>query len=178
MRDLIDHGEFDTIYHEHLCYFSATALKALFLRHSLYFNRVERLPIHGGSLRIFVEKIDRPDASITHLLAEERELGLDRYEYYANFAARRGEDQGGLRALLLELKAQGKAIAGYGAAAKGTILLNYAGIGAGPARLCRRPQTFKQGRWMPGVQPADRRACGDRGNKARLPPDPALEFPG
>ena len=60
MRDLIDHGEFDTIYHEHLCYFSVTALRNLFERHGLFLNRVEPLAIHGGSLRLFVEKHDAP----------------------------------------------------------------------------------------------------------------------
>ncbi|WP_027133636.1 class I SAM-dependent methyltransferase [Geminicoccus roseus] len=152
VRDLIDHGEFDTIYHEHLCYFSATALKALFLRHGLYFNRVERLPIHGGSLRIFVEKIDRPDASITDLLAEERALGLDKFGYYADFAARVEKIKADLRAMLLELKAEGKRIVGYGAAAKGTVLLNYAGIGPDLLDYVVDRNTFKQGRWIPGVR--------------------------
>ncbi len=152
VRDLIDHGEFDTIYHEHLCYFSATALKALFLQHGLHFNRVERLPIHGGSLRIFVEKVDRPDPSITQLLAEERELGIDKFGYYADFAARVEKIKADLRAMLLELKAEGKRIVGYGAAAKGTILLNYAGIGPDLLDYVVDRNTFKQGRWIPGVR--------------------------
>ncbi|HWL71890.1 MAG TPA: class I SAM-dependent methyltransferase [Geminicoccus sp.] len=152
VRDLIDHGEFDTIYHEHLCYFSATALKALFRQHGLHFNRVERLPIHGGSLRIFVEKVDRPDASITDLLAEERELGIDKFGYYADFAARVEKIKADLRAMLLELKAEGKTIVGYGAAAKGTILLNYAGIGPDLLDYVVDRNTFKQGRWIPGVR--------------------------
>ena len=152
VRDLIDHGEFDTIYHEHLCYFSATALKALFLRHGLYFNRVERLAIHGGSLRIFAEKVDRPDPSIVALLAEERELGLDRIEYYADFGARVETIKRDLRKLLSELKGHGRSIVGYGAAAKGTILLNYADIGGDILDYVVDRNTHKQGRWVPGVR--------------------------
>src|ERR1700733_6064618 len=64
VKDLIEHGEFDTIYHEHLCYFSVTALRALFSRHGLYVTRVVPLAIHGGSLRVFVEKENRPEESV------------------------------------------------------------------------------------------------------------------
>ena len=152
VRDLIDHGEFDTIYHEHLCYFSATALRALFLRHGLHFNRVERLAIHGGSLRIFAEKVDRPDPSIKRLLAEERELGLDRFAYYADFGAKVEAIKRDLRTLLLDLKSKGKSIVGYGAAAKGTILLNYTNVGADLLDYVVDRNTHKQGRWVPGVR--------------------------
>ena len=152
VRDLIDHGEFDTIYHEHLCYFSATALRALFLRHGLHFNRVERLAIHGGSLRIFAEKVDRPDPSIKRLLAEERELGLDRFAYYADFGAKVETIKRDLRTLLLDLKSKGKSIVGYGAAAKGTILLNYTNVGADLLDYVVDRNTHKQGRWIPGVR--------------------------
>ena len=151
VRDLIDHGEFDTIYHEHLCYFSGTALSSMFARHGLYLNRVERLSIHGGSLRLFVEPKKAPDASIERLLAEERALGIDDLGYYASFAERVAGIRERLRTLLADLARGGAKIAGYGAAAKGTILLNYAGIGAETlAFVCDR-NTHKQGRWIPGV---------------------------
>ena len=71
VRDLIDHCEFDTIYHQHLCYFSVTALDKLFRRHGLYLNDVRRLPIHGGSLRLYVEPVERVQPSVTNLLREE-----------------------------------------------------------------------------------------------------------
>ncbi|MFO1070699.1 MAG: class I SAM-dependent methyltransferase [Geminicoccaceae bacterium] len=152
VRDLIDHGEFDTIYHEHLCYFSASALVPLFRRHGLHLNRVERLPIHGGSLRLFIEPVERPDASLLDLLAEERRLGVDRFDYYAGFAKRVEQIKATLGSLLRELKGKGARLAGYGAAAKGTILLNYIGIGADLLDYVVDRNTHKQGRWIPGVR--------------------------
>lgn len=152
VRDLIDHGEFDTIYHEHLCYFSATALVPLLRRHGLSLNRVERLAIHGGSLRLFIEPRARVEASVQDLLAEERRLGLDRLDYYAGFAGRVEAIKARLGALLHRLKAEGARLAGYGAAAKGTILLNYVGIGADLLDYVVDRNTHKQGKWVPGVR--------------------------
>ncbi|MCB9945209.1 MAG: class I SAM-dependent methyltransferase [Geminicoccaceae bacterium] len=151
VRDLIDHGEFDTIYHEHLCYFSVTALKALFARHGLYLNRVERLDIHGGSLRLFVEKTDAPTQSVLDLLAEEHELGIDGFGYYASFADRVNGIRAGLDEMLGAIKAKGASVGGYGAAAKGTILLNYFGIGQETLDFVADRNVHKQGRWIPGV---------------------------
>src|SRR6185312_16084789 len=74
VKDLIEHGEFDTIYHEHLCYFSVTALRALFSRHGLYVTRVTPLSIHGGSLRVFVEKENRPEQSVRDYIESEQRL--------------------------------------------------------------------------------------------------------
>ncbi len=152
VRDLIDHGEFDTIYHEHLCYFSVTALDALFARHGLHLNRVERLAIHGGSLRLFVEHRDAPEASVSGLLAEERELGITGFAYYARFGERVAAIRDRLLALLRGLKAEGARIVGYGAAAKGTILLNYCGIGSEILDYVVDRNIHKQGRYVPGVR--------------------------
>ena len=77
VRDLIEHCEFDTIYHEHLCYFSLTALMGLFERHGLHVNEVRRLPIHGGSLRVYAGTASRPSDSVHQLLAEEKVLGME-----------------------------------------------------------------------------------------------------
>ena len=152
VRDLIDHGEFDTIYHEHLCYFSVTALTALFARHGLHLNRVERLPIHGGSLRLFVAHRDAPEASVSGLLAEERELGITGFDYYARFGERVARIRERLTGLLRGLKAEGARIVGYGAAAKGTILLNYCGIGSDILDYVVDRNLHKQGRYVPGVR--------------------------
>jgi SAM-dependent methyltransferase len=152
VRDLIDHGEFDTIYHEHLCYFSVTALRPLFARHGLHLNGVERLAIHGGSLRLFVERQDHPQRSVLDLLEEERQLGLDRLDYYAGFGERVGRIRDQLGSMLRGLKAEGKKLVGYGAAAKGTILLNYIGIGSDLLDFVVDRNTYKQGRWIPGVR--------------------------
>lgn len=152
VRDLIDHGEFDTIYHEHLCYFSVTALRNLFERHGLFLNRVEPLAIHGGSLRLFVEKHPRPTASLTEYLDSERRLGLDRLGYYAGFSVRVAAIRSELIALLQDLKRRGARIAGYGAAAKGTIMLNYAGLGPEVLDFVVDRNVHKQGRYIPGVR--------------------------
>jgi SAM-dependent methyltransferase len=152
VKDLIDHGEFDTIYHEHLCYFSVTALKNLFERHGLHLNRVEPLAIHGGSLRLFVEKHDSPGESVLHYLKEEERLGLTRHEYFADFSARVTQIRNELSTLLRDLKRRGARIVGYGAAAKGTIMLNYVGIGSDILDFVVDRNVHKQGRYVPGVR--------------------------
>ena len=126
--DLIDGNEFDTIYHQHLCYFSLTAAERLFHRHGLCLNAVERVPVHGGSLRLFVERTGAPEDSVSALLDEERRRGIDRPDYYRGFADRIETLRDGLYAMLADLKGQGLRIAGYGAAAKATTLLSYCGI--------------------------------------------------
>ncbi|MEZ6016792.1 MAG: class I SAM-dependent methyltransferase [Planctomycetota bacterium] len=151
VRDLIDHNEFDTIYHEHLCYFSVTALVPLFERHGLSLNRVERVPIHGGSLRLFVEPREAVERSVEALLEQERELGMDRLQYYAGFSRRVEALRTELKDLLAALLREGKRIAGYGAAAKGAILLNHAGVGTETLAWVADKNVHKQGRYMPGV---------------------------
>jgi SAM-dependent methyltransferase len=151
LLDLIDHCEFDTIYHEHLCYYSVTALTALFRRHGLSLNRVERYPIHGGSLRLYVEKREAVEESVRERLAEERERKVDSLEFYQGFAARVEEIKSQLSAILTDVKAQGKSIAGYGAAAKGAVMLNYVGIGKDQLDFVADRNVHKQGRFMPGV---------------------------
>ncbi len=152
VRNLIDHGEFDTIYHEHLCYFSVTALDFLFRRHGLFLNHVESLEIHGGSLRLFVEKRDKRAESVHGFLQEERQLGMDKLSWYESFSARVNAIRDGLRELLAGLRQQGSRIAGYGAAAKGTIMLNYAGIGPETLDFVADRNTHKHGRYVPGVR--------------------------
>lgn len=152
VRELIDHGEFDTIYHEHLCYFSVTALTRLFERHGLSLSRVEPLTIHGGSLRLFVGRRGRSDRSVAEYLQSERAAGVDRLEYYAGFSARVARIRSGLLTLLGRLKREGARLAGYGAAAKGTILLNFAGVGGEVLDFVADRNVHKQGRYVPGVR--------------------------
>jgi len=151
LRDLVDHGEFDTIYHEHLCYFSVTALDRLFRRHRLVLRDVERVPIHGGSLRLFVASAGSSGESVRRLLAEEADWGVDRDEPLAAFAAHVEELRTTLVALLGGLKRSGKSLAAYGAAAKGSTLLGYAGIGRETLDFVADRSPHKQGRHMPGV---------------------------
>lgn len=152
VKDLIEHGEFDTIYHEHLCYFSVTALRALFSRHGLYIARVVPLAIHGGSLRVFVEKQNQPEQSVADYIESEQRLGLDRLDYYADFSNRVTQIRTELNELLQGLKERKARIVGYGAAAKGTIMLNYVGIGQETLDFVADRNTHKQGRYIPGVR--------------------------
>jgi len=152
VRHLIELGEFDTIYHEHLCYFSVTALDALFARHGLVLERVEPIALHGGSLRLHVRTRGERGASTLRFLDAEREAGLCRVDFYRGFAQRVADIRAQLRELLDSLRRDGKRIAGYGAAAKGTIMLNYAGIGCETLEFVADRNPFKQGRWVPGVR--------------------------
>lgn len=151
VRDLIEHCEFDTIYHEHLCYFSVTAVARLFAAHGLTLADVRRLPTHGGSLRLFVTRDTPQSAAGRRLLDEERQLGLDRPQYYLDFAARVRGVQHELHGLLRSLKRDGKRIAGYAAAAKGAILLNATGIDGSLLDYVVDRNEFKHGKFMPGV---------------------------
>ena len=150
VKELIDHCEFDTIYHEHLCYFSVTALDHLFRRHSLYLNDVKELAIHGGSLRLYVEKHENVGANVRRLLAAERDMRLDKIDYYRDFSKRVVHVKEALNELLSELKSQGKRIAAYGAAAKGGTLINYVGIGTDRVDFVVDRNVHKQGKYMPG----------------------------
>ena len=151
LRDLVDHCEFDTIYHEHLCYFSVTAIDRLFRRHGLVLRDVERVPIHGGSLRLFVVPGGPVGESVRRLLAEEAGWGVDRDEPLVTFAAHVEEMRARLVELLGGLKRSGKTLAAYGAAAKGSTLLGYAGIGRETLDFVADRSPHKQGRHMPGA---------------------------
>jgi SAM-dependent methyltransferase len=152
VRDLIDHCEFDTIYHEHFCYFSCTAVDRLMSRHGLCLHHVEHLPLHGGSLRWHVSKRPRPRDSVERILAAEAETGLDAYDYYSAFGARVERLKHDLLALLHSLRTEGARIAAYGAAAKGATLLNYVGIDGTLVDYVVDRNVHKQGRLMPGVR--------------------------
>lgn len=149
--DLVDHCEFDTMYHQHLCYFSITALDKLFRRHSLFLNKVERTAIHGGSLRLFVEPVENVGSSVTDLLAMEQARKVDKGDYYLDFASRVEGIKNKLLAILNELKEQGHSIAGYGAAAKATTLMSYVGIDHKMLDFISDKNEFKQGKYYCGM---------------------------
>ncbi len=160
VKDLIDQTEFDTIYHEHLCYFSLTSLGRLFGRNGLRISGAEPISIHGGSLRLFVEKEADPPGdpeeqegliSVEQILAEERKLGMDRIEFYRAFSSRVEALKARFLDLLRKLKGQHKRLIAYGASAKGTTLLHYVGIGSETLDYVVDRSTAKQGLVTPGT---------------------------
>jgi len=152
IRDLIEKCEFDTIYHEHLCYFSLTALNRLFASHGLAVIDVEPTPMHGGSLRLWVGRRGPvPSARVTDTLAAELAAGMLGFDYYRDFADQIEALRRELVGLLRRLKAAGKRLAGYGASAKGSTLLNVFGIGADVLDFVVDRSTVKQGRFTPGT---------------------------
>jgi SAM-dependent methyltransferase len=151
-RDMIDHCEFDTIYHEHLCYFSLTALDRLFGQNGLRIFAVERVPIHGGSLRLFIghtRAVSR-GSTVQALLDEERGWGIHDPATYAGFRQRVETLKKELCDRLGALKRQGARVAAYGASAKGSTLLNYFGIGRDVLEFVVDRSTVKQGHYTPG----------------------------
>ncbi|MEA2453312.1 MAG: hypothetical protein QOG04_2022 [Actinomycetota bacterium] len=154
-RDLVEKLEFDTIYHEHVFYYSLHSVMALLERNGLSVVDVQRIPIHGGSLRIRAMRSDAAapvDASVASLLLEEEELGMQTVSFYETFARRVDVLLGELRDFLSERREHGRTIAGYGAAAKGAVLLNALGIGPETIGFVVDETPYKQGRFVPGVR--------------------------
>jgi SAM-dependent methyltransferase len=152
VRDLIEHTEFDTIYHEHLCYFSITSARKLFANHGLELVGAERLLLHGGSLRLTFQAGAKMPASVRAMLEEEERAGVLAEEFYSDFAGRARTVAEGLRELVLELRRQGRSVASYGAAAKGAVMLNYAGLDHSVIDFVVDRNPHKQGRMMPGLR--------------------------
>ncbi len=152
LKELVDNVEFDTIYHEHLCYFSLTALNHLFRNHGLDIVDVEQLEIHGGSIRVYAAHAGsvQPSDTVTKMQADEATWVND-IESYNRFACRVAELKTQLVEKLDELKASGHRIAVYGASAKGSTLLNYFGINRSTIDYVVDRSTVKQGRYTPGT---------------------------
>lgn len=150
--DMIEKCEFDTIYHEHLFYHTLHGLTPLFARHGLHLNDVERLPIHGGSLRLFVSRSHDSSARLNELMDHERRLGVNRAQWYEGFSDRVASLRDSLVALLRAEKNRGKRIACYGAAAKGGTMVNYLDLKPGFFDYVADANPYKHGKFMPGQQ--------------------------
>lgn len=158
VRDLIEHVEFDSIYHEHLCYFSAVSFQHLFEAHGLRLVDIERIPIHGGSLRSFFQRSDGPCRlateglpRVSRFLREEADAGVGRPEFFQGFARKVAELREELLRLLGSIKGEGKRIAIYGASAKSTTLLNFFGIGRETVDYVVDRSPVKQHKFTPGT---------------------------
>ena len=152
-HEMVQHLEFDTIYHEHVYYFNAVALVPLFQRHGLEIFRIEKLPIHGGSLRIHASKAGTRtvESSVDAIIEEETASGASSPVYYEEFSRAVVALKKNLLDLLARLKSQGHSIAAYGASAKGSTLLNYCGIGRETLSFIVDRSTYKQGKFSPGM---------------------------
>lgn len=146
--------QFDTLYHEHYSYLSLTSVQTLCARNGLEVFDVSQLPTHGGSLRVFVQRIDgeRREVlpAVQHQLQAELDAGVKTPEYYATLAPAAERIKHELLRFLLQAKADGKRVVGYGAAAKGNTLLNYAGVKADLLAWVADANPHKQGKFLPG----------------------------
>jgi hypothetical protein len=153
LLQLLQHNQFDTVYHEHFSYLSLTAVQRIFAAAGLRVWHVETLPTHGGSLRVFGchAQNARADAtSVAEMLAEEKRQGLLTLSTYLRFQARADQVKNGLLSFLIEQQCLGKSVAAYGAAAKGNTLLNYAGVKPDLLPFVCDAAAAKQGKYMPG----------------------------
>jgi len=151
---LIEHVEFDTIYHEHYSYISLYAIEQVFGRHGMRLYDVEVLPTHGGSLRIFASHSSRAavedSAALRDVRAQEAAAGLAEPETYARFARRVEECRESVLEFFALAKRQRKSVAAYGAAAKGNTLLNFCGLTREEISLVADRNPHKQSKLLPG----------------------------
>jgi SAM-dependent methyltransferase len=150
---LVEENQFDTIYHEHFSYFSFLVAERIFAAHGLELFDVEELPSHGGSLRIYGRHPDgQPITPAVEAMREqEQAAGMDRLEYYDSFKRRVEETKRKLLDLLIDVRARGKTVVGYGAPGKGNTLLNYCGIRGDFLDFTVDRNPLKQGRFLPGT---------------------------
>jgi 2-polyprenyl-3-methyl-5-hydroxy-6-metoxy-1,4-benzoquinol methylase len=174
---LIEHKQFDTIYHEHFSYLSFSTVDQIFRVNGLAVFDVEELGTHGGSLRVFAQRTDTGKhpvgENVTKLLDRETTAGMKRVAYYQGFQEQADKVKNDLLAFLLEAKRQGKSVAAYGAAAKGNTLLNYAGIKTDLLPFVCDAAPSKQGKFLPGSRIPILPPTAMRENK----PDIVLIFP-
>jgi len=151
--DLIKNLEFDTVYHEHLSYFSILPLLKLVKQFGLEIFDIRKQSVHGGTLRIFVSKQNNFEvsSSIDDFINSEYELGLDKNLIYDNFSEKIKKLKIQLKELLLELKKENKSLFGYGASAKGNVLLNYCKIDNSILDFIIDTTPIKQGKFTPGT---------------------------
>ena len=150
---LLDQAQFDTVYHEHFSYLSLYTVSRIFTAAGMRIWNVEELPTHGGSLRVYGCHAGDPretQQSVNALLQKEANRGLQRLPTYLEFQPRADKIKNDLLVFLIEQKLRGKTVAAYGAAAKGSTLLNYAGVKPDLLPFVCDAAKAKQGQYMPG----------------------------
>lgn len=150
LLDLVENCEFDTIYHQHLCYFSVTALQSLFNRHGLYLNDLRHVPIHGGTLRMFIEPVQNYSPTVLQYLKREQKVNIQSPEFYREFISKIKTLKEDLLETLDDLKEKGMTLAGFGAAAKANTLLSYFEIGKNYLEYIVDSSKYKHGLFFSG----------------------------
>lgn len=152
LQNLIANKQFDTIYHEHFSYLSLASVTRILLAQGLDVFDVEKLPTHGGSLRVFagINGAYEPSSNVERIRNAERTFGIETRGVYANFQRQVEHIKNNLLRFLLEAKSQGKTVAAYGAAAKGNTLLNFAGVKPDLIDYVVDAAPSKQGKFLPG----------------------------
>jgi hypothetical protein len=153
LLDMLEQGAFDTIYHEHVSYWALKPMAYLFAQHEMEIVRVERLPIHHGQVRVFVQRKGegRSDGTLEALTGKEEALGLDQLQTFLRFADQTSRIKSDLHRTLSDLRRNGKSVAGYGAPAKGNTLLSYLELGPDMIDYIADRSPLKQGRCTPGM---------------------------
>lgn len=152
---LMRENQLDTIYHEHFSYFSFLTVERIFAAHGLTVFDVEELPTHGGSLRIFARHVEDESRPVTRRVRDMREreeaAGFNRLEHYLSFASRAVAVKHRLLEALIDIRREGRSVAGYGAPGKGNTLLNYCGIRTDFIDYTVDRSPYKQGKFLPGT---------------------------
>lgn len=153
LRDLLEQNAFDTIYHEHVSYWALGPMVALFARYSMEPVNVERLPLHHGQLRVTVRRkgAGSVDPSVARALGEEREIGLDKFETYQQFAKNALALRDALLKMLADVAAKGQRVVGYGAPAKSSTLISFLKLSPANIPYIADKSPLKQGRFTPGA---------------------------
>ena len=154
LLNLINENQFDTVYHEHYSYLSATSVDKIFTSNGLTLFDVQEIPIHGGSLRYFAQNsitgIHTISESVKNILNKEKKHGVNKIEFYHDFQLRAEKIKMDLLSFLIEQKNKGKKVVAYGAAAKGNTLLNYCGIKSDLLEYIVDNNPSKQNMYAPG----------------------------
>jgi ubiquinone/menaquinone biosynthesis C-methylase UbiE len=154
LLQMVQHGQFDTAYHEHYSYLSLTAVKRIFVANGLEVFDVQQLPTHGGSLRVFAQRQDlgrrAVETSVDHLLTQEKEAGMLSPDFYGQLGKKSSSIVNSLLLFLISQADQGGSVAAYGGAAKGNTLLNFAGVRPHLLPYVVDANPAKQGKFMPG----------------------------
>lgn len=153
--DLLKTFQFDTVYHEHLCYYSLHALQALYQRFGFSIVNVQHLPMHGGAIRVFAQRSESIHGNINpivqEMLEEEVKHGIDKSETYKEFGLRVEHCRDYLTGFLLERKKSNRTLSAYGASGRATILLNYCNLDQSKVEYIVDESPFRVGRCVPGM---------------------------